>query len=316
MPRPPITIHRSTLSIRTCRRVPTPAFTSKSPTAFRVLTLGGSTTRNFTLPEQDRYPHRLQELLQRDNPALSVEVFNAGMDWFATKHSVINYATNLRDWQPDLVIVMHGINDVYRSFSDPDVAMGPYDRLWSHFYGPSINGAKPPTFEQDRFVHWAPYWFSDLRYITYRERDVPLERYVALPDFKRNLGYLVHDVRNDGASVVLMTEPSLYKDTMTDEERAVLWFGRSFCKERKSFVDYEYPSPSSLGRAMSAFNMATKQLGAAEHVKVIDLDAEIAKNLENFSDDVHYRVAGAHQVAEVVAREIRDADLVRRVERP
>ena len=36
----------------------------------------------------------------------------AGMDWYTTKHSLINYVTYYRDWQPDVVVVMHAINDL------------------------------------------------------------------------------------------------------------------------------------------------------------------------------------------------------------
>jgi len=290
---------------------PTPAFTAKPPGTFRILMLGGSTTADSTLAPSDRYPQVLQDRLRRDYATSSIEVFNAGMDWYTAKHSLINYDTNLRDWHPDLAVVMHGINDLYRSFSDPDFAVGPYDRLWSHFYGPAINGAKPPTFERTLFSLSAalyPYWLSEFRA---SEHDVPLDRYVSLPDFKRNLLYLVHDLKGDGVEVTLLTEPSIYKDSMTAEEREVLWFGRTFCKEPSGFLRYIYPSPVSLGAAMSAYNAVTKEVGADEHVTVIDVAARLAKTLENFSDDVHYRATGAHRVGDVVATGIEDAGLLR-----
>jgi hypothetical protein len=100
------------------------------------------------LSQENRYPEQLRSILQEQYKKSGIEVFNAGMDWYTTKHSLINYVTNMRDYNPDLVIIMHAVNDLYRSFSPTDLAVEPYNRLWSHFYGPSINGAKPPTFEQ------------------------------------------------------------------------------------------------------------------------------------------------------------------------
>jgi len=286
---------------------PSPEFTEKSKETFRILALGGSTTFNRDLDKKDRYPGVLQDLVQKSNPELNIEVFNAGMDWYTTKHSLINYITNLREWQPDLVIVMHAINDLYRSFSDPDFTIKPYDRLWSHFYGPSINGAKPPQFARYLLGRLSNAWFSELRY---RERNLPLQRYVSLNDFRRHLGYLIHHLKRDNVQVVLMTEPFLFKDNMSAEELSLLWFGKAFCKEKTGLFSYEYPSPSSLRVAMDAFNAAIKELARQENVMLIDLEPKIAKNVENFLDDVHYTAKGSHRVAELAAREIHDARLV------
>ena len=131
-----------------------------------------------------------------------------------------------------------------------------------------------------------------------------MDRYRSLPDYRRNLGLLVHFLKADGLKVVLMTEPFLYKDAMPPEERAVLWFGKTFCKTRTGTFTYEYPSPSSLRAAMDAFNGATRDLGAAEDVHVIDLAPRIPRTLEYFVDDVHYRAKGARMVATVVAEEL------------
>ena len=289
---------------------PTPAAGIKPAGAIRILALGGSTTLDDTLPDADRYPRVLEARLRHDHPADTIEVFNAGMDWFTTKHSLINYVTNLQEWRPDIVIVMHGINDLYRSFSDPDVALGEYDRSWSHFYGPSINGANPPTFERTMLGRVSQYWFSGLREITYTERDTPLDRYVSLPDYRRNLDRLVHYLRADGVQVVLLTEPSIYKNTMTADERAVLWFGRRLCKRPAGWLRYDYPSPASLGAAMHAFNGVTTEVAAAAHVTVVDVANGLEKTLENFSDDVHYQVAGAHRVGDIVARGVEAAGVL------
>ena len=280
----------------------------------RILALGGSTTRNARLDEHDRYPSVLQKLLQQHYPTLKFKVFNSGMDWFTSKHSLINYTTNLRDWSPHIVIIMHGINDLYRSFADPQFARKPYHRLWSHFYGPAINGALPPTFEKHILTQYLSSlyrWFSKIRI---KEWDIELSRYLSLNDFKRHLGYLIHYIKSDQSNIILMTQPYLYKDNMNTKELSSLWFGRKFCKEKINFFHSEYPSPKSLLRAMQAFNNTTRSLALDEKIMLIDLEPKINKDLSNFSDDVHYTAHGSHQVAKVVATAMIHSEILNRIQ--
>lgn len=83
------------------------------------------------------------------------------------KHSLISYVTYYTHWRPDVVIVMHGINDLTRSFSPPYFAVGPYNEQWTHFCGPAIYGARPPTFEQHLlhtlFMPMIDGWYYQLR---------------------------------------------------------------------------------------------------------------------------------------------------------
>ncbi len=292
-------------------QVPPPAFDPASdvtpPGAVRILTLGGSTTRNTWLSEPEMYPSVLQRLLQERHPRQPIAVFNAGMEWYTTRHSLINYVSNMNSWQPHTVIIMHAINDLIRSFSDPDYAAGPYNRLWSHYYGPAIHGRRPPPFAVRLAAPFLEAWFSSIRI---RSTDVPLERFVSIRDFERNLHTLVHYAQADGARVVLMTQPSLYKERLSTEEEAILWLGRLFCKEPAGPFRMHYPSARSLARAMSAYNATTRRVAEETGATLVDLAPAIEKSRENFADDVHYTVAGAARVAAVVANAIELQDLI------
>jgi lysophospholipase L1-like esterase len=274
---------------------------SKPADTYRILFLGGSTTRNSALPKEVRFPTRLKSLIGKNFPERKVEVFNAGMDWYTTKHSLINYVTNLRDWQPDLVVVMHAINDLYRSFSPPIYAEGEYNRHWSHFYGPSINGVNPPTFEEHLFSRTFYSLYSQLREY---EVDYPLSRYVSLNEYRRNLRTLIEYLKSDQRKVIIMTQPSLYKDNLSPEENEALWFGKEFCYTSKNIWQREYPSAKSLRTAIEAFNDAARNIAEDNEVMLIDLDVMIAKNLSNFSDDVHYTEKGSNEIATAIMNNI------------
>ena len=209
----------------------------------RIAVLGGSTTEDDWLAPEDRYPERLGSLFAAAQPQLQPRVFNSGKAWWTTKHTLTHYVTYVRRWNPDIVIVMHAMNDLYRSFSPPAFALGEYNDSWSHFYGPSINGARPPSFARflfgDIFRLMYLHWYGDWRI---REVDYPVDRYHSLPQFERNLRTLVDLVRNDGAEVVLLTQPSLYKDQVSDAERRVIRFGEEFCMTPTGLFSAEYPT--------------------------------------------------------------------------
>ena len=270
----------------------------KQPDELRVLCLGGSTTRNFRLLPEHRYPSVLEDLLAKQYPKRRVTVFNAGMDWYTTKHSLINYVTYYRDWSPDVVVVMHAVNDLCRSFAPPEFALGEYNDRWSHYYGPAINGAKPPTFERHVFGAFARTWYSMFRFVP---TDYPPDHYRAITPFEDNLRKLVHAVRSDGATLALVTQPSLLKPDMNTEELGKLLFGKKFCAIPCNPFQQAYPSPRSLGDAHKRFNAVVRQVAASEKVVLVDAEPAVPKVVANFSDDVHCTKAGARRLAQLVA---------------
>jgi lysophospholipase L1-like esterase len=294
--------------------LPAPAADGKAP-AFRILAMGGSTTDNGEMAPGTRYPERLEQLLNAEHPGLATQVANAGRDWWTSRHSLIHYGSYAREWKPHVVVVMHAINDVVRSFSPEAFAMGEYDELYSHFYGPAITGARPPSFPdlllQTFFtIPFDADWYPASRHV---EVDYPIERYVSLPRFQKNLESLVHSVRADGAAIVLMTEPTLIKAVMSEEERAVLRFGRLFCATHVSRWRTEYASPRSLGAAMTAYNDTVRRVAREQDVTLIDLAAQLPQTLEIFHDDVHYTEKGTREVARHVADGLA-AEIARREE--
>jgi lysophospholipase L1-like esterase len=295
--------------------VPPPLITTSDANAsLRVLALGGSTTECGDLPLADRYPTVLQARL-REHVSDAV-VFNAGRDWYTTRHSLINFAAQYQDWHPHLVVVLDAINDVYQSFSPAFYAASPYRADYSHFFGAAANGALPPTFEQylysQRHGPVTTHFWYEAPFVTERAVDYPVDRYWSLRAFRANLARLVRTVRAAGSQVVLVTQPSLYHREMTAAEAKTLWFGPVFCATRLGFARYEYASPQSLERAMQAFNGAIREIAASEGAALADADAHVPKTLDNFADDVHYTPAGAALVAQTVAQAIQlHADGVR-----
>ena len=282
----------------------------KAPGAIRVLALGGSTTEELGKPESERYPNILQELLRRDRSG-DVEVQNRGRQWYTSRHSLIDYVSYCTT-PPDVVVVMHGINDMVRSFAPREFAIGDYRADYSHFYGPDIQAARPPTLEQeigDRVLaHPRGAWFSRLREPV--ELDYPVERFVSIEPFERYLRRLVRVAAHDGAAVVLVTQPSLYKPTTSEAEAHRLWLGRMMFVTEGRFGRKQYASPASLARAMHAFNDVVRTVATSEHATLADADARLPKDLTHFTDDCHFTPTGSRIVAQTVNEAIRGAGLL------
>jgi hypothetical protein len=269
----------------------------------RVVAIGGSTTRNYFLPPEHRYPSILEDLLNENEDSRRFQVLNAGMDWWTTKHSHINYVTYLRGWNPDVAVVMHAINDLYRSFSPPRFAIGDYDPQWTHFYGPAIRGARPRTWVGSILngpVAWElnRRWYAQLRF---REQDYDLAEFRSLPEFEASLRSLVRTLRADGVEVILVTQPSLYNADMNRHERALLWFPSTFCLRPDGLWRRPVPGAPAMARAMEAYNEVIIRVASDEGVQVVDAARSVPRTVAYFADDVHYTEQGSAALAATVA---------------
>ena len=287
-----------------------PKMTGADNNTYRILCIGGSTTANKALNNKDSYPKVLERILRERYPHKKIEVFNGGRGWYTTKHSLIGYVTYYSDWNPDLVIVMHAINDICRSFSPPEYAIGEYNDLWTHFYGASINGARPPTFEQHilkKFEIPINAWYAEFRS---KEKDYPVERYISLGVFENNLKKIIRYARHNKSKVVIVSQPSLYKEKMNNDELSALYFGKTIANERISFMRIQYPSARSFLQAMELFNETAKKIALSEDAIIVDAAGKLEKSLENFRDDLHYTKNGAESLARVVAGSVIEKGLL------
>lgn len=92
----------------------------------RVLFLGGSTTNTD-------YPAFVRQRLEPELGAITG--YNTGADWQTSLHSLYKFWTYVDELHPDLVIVLHNVNDFLRGFTPPRYALPQYRADYSHFSG-------------------------------------------------------------------------------------------------------------------------------------------------------------------------------------
>ena len=186
-----------------------------TPDTRLVLCLGGSTTA-WTDANGVGWTERVERQLNVGG-AGPVRVINQGMEWYTTQHSLLNYELNLRPLKPDVVVIMHVVNDLMQSADHSYYAGGSTRADYGNHNGPLARLQRGKPLLAAAAAHASRLWY-------WNEREViETDEFAGLPFYERNLRRLVELLRADGAHVVLMTQGSLYKEELTDAEREVLW---------------------------------------------------------------------------------------------
>lgn len=287
---------------------------ARRPGTLRIFSLGGSTTFSASVDYAKTYPAQLERLLESRAPHLDVEIQNASCDWYSSEHSLIRYLFHVRRFKPDVVLVFHGVNDLYRSFAPEWFSNSQFRPDYGHYLGPLVRAERARDiaawfpFEHSMLLKTFNGFFAadapfDAQQVdpfepgimwTLRDRQTakPVENFPSLPIFRENLGLLVAALQRDGVDLVLATQPSLYRADLDAADRNELVFAPFLAGQAGSYPDLE-----SMERGMALFNAATRDLAQTEGITLVDLDAAIPRTKVQFIDDVHMRPAALGAVA-------------------
>lgn len=290
-------------------------YTPKTGNEVRILFLGGSTTRCATLPESERFSELLYGKLLKHYPDIKITVFNAGMDWFTTRHSLTAYTQYYKIFDADIVIMMHAINDVVRSFTPLGLASDVYKYDYSHFYGPSAHAAIPEKAYAEKLIEQADnFYHKNILGITDITVDYDMSAYKSAKSFNYYYTLLLREVRIDGSWAIVMSEPFLYKNNMSESEKSGLWFSKTFCynQSENNYKPYgrHLASVNSLKDAMHWFNQISKNIAEKEGALFIDVEAMIKKDSLHFTDDVHYTAKASEEVADILFNVLKENKLL------
>jgi lysophospholipase L1-like esterase len=294
---------------------------------YRIFILGGSTSYSYTLSYEQTYPAKLEKKLKQEYPYKKIQVENAACDWYSTEHSIIRYLFYVRYYKPHLVIVMHAVNDLFRSFS-PEWWCRPGDtfrRDYSHYLGPVVglertrvkyfpftefllykkikNMLCAPDPAQRAYIDGEDPDFSEkVRKLT---RPVPIREFQSLPVFEENLKRLIRLIREDGVQVVVVTQPYIYNKNLSDQEKARLYFAPLHCSQNGVYPDVE-----SMEYGMGLFNRTIGKVAKELDVPLVDLEKSIPKNETYFLDDIHPSDAATEIEAQLLLGEIKRLKLI------
>lgn len=114
------------------RGVRSPEFEVPKPAnVFRVLAVGDSTTFGWDVEASEMYTALLEKRLGErfegfsapDGRPLKIEVIAAGVSGYSSRQGLAYFASSLKEWAPDFVLIQFGINDEASTYSQSNRLM-------------------------------------------------------------------------------------------------------------------------------------------------------------------------------------------------
>ena len=270
----------------------------KGPRTFRIVCVGGSTTENAYVNDDDTYPAQLERMLQAHYPKASIEVLNAGLSAYSSAHLIIHFQLNLVELRPDLLIVYQAINDLM-PMSYPD-----FKPDYRNFYT-SYHLRRLVETDLRRDPSW-PAWVAScgIGQVALRARramvswdfaearqrpDQLLSRVPAsaMRVYERNLRHLVRLARESGVQVCLSTFAHMLQPQM----------GKEHLEKLRRFPWFHHLSPWRANDALAAMNDTMRKLSQREKTLFVDNDRLMPKDFSLFLDCCHMWPAGCERLA-------------------
>jgi lysophospholipase L1-like esterase len=302
---------------------------------YRILCLGGSTTESILNDQSRIWTTLLEQHLRQFPDGRRVWVGNMGKAGLASKHHVAQLK-HVQSYDPDLIIVLVGSSDFMSRLKQGDEDSGtnlaympgserlleeqsfdvlpPETLLWNEpgtwyrstrlwqLLSPIKNTVSNRSQTQDSdgssLKRWRAMRDSGKRSSLLPALDASLDAY------ERNLTTMVNLAHNARVPMLLMTQPSLWRTDLTDQEKRQLWMGG--VGEFRDVPGSLYYEPEVLERGMDAFNQRLLKVCHDTKTPCVDLAKGLPKLTDYFYDDEHFTDKGQKLVADLVAEGVRD----------
>ncbi|MFW6123290.1 MAG: SGNH/GDSL hydrolase family protein [Thermodesulfobacteriota bacterium] len=268
--------------------------------------LGGSTTECRAVPEDQRFPYLVGRLLE-DRLRLKVNSYNAARSGNNTLHSLNILLHKVLPLEPDVVVMMHNVNDLITLLYE--------ETYWNQNPSRRVIVEVQPTLEnqvrgffQVLRGYTVPHLYAALKELTQRAggadqnldefahirgRQIDIDQPYLVQEFASNLLIFMDICWSRGITPVLMTQANRFAehlDSKTWREVAVL---------EAQGISYEKFRELYLG-----FNQVIRDQGAANEVLVVDLAREILPEQRFIHDPVHLTERGSKLTADIISREL------------
>jgi hypothetical protein len=280
----------------------------------RVFVVGGSTAECMVLSDAEALHGVLQARLSERRPGRRVRVYNAGKSGDKSYDHVALVTQRLVHLQPDVVVVLAGLNDLRAAVYGAD---------YLHLGGPSA-----PAFSLGLMAKLAATEFQLPRGLhallhrrTERER---LEELTMRTDYRAKVSLGAGKPSTDapppmnlapyeahlrtlaaagaahGFRLVFVTQASTWN---SPDPEAPRWHWLTYLNGLRYRED-------RLDAALESYNDVMRRLAAAGHGAVFDLSRSVPKSRALFYDDAHFTAAGAQQTGTLLASFLVEKGLV------
>ena len=249
-----------------------PALVNQDPQV-QIFFLGGSTTECEMVDPEFRFPYLAGRILQ-EKLNIKINSDNAAKSGNNSLHSIDILLNKLMPFKPDIVVMMHNINDLSTLFYE-----GSY---WNK--NKVISPIACDIKNHDNFVKQDQWSLSD----DWRNRilkDVK-EQDRIIEDFVQNLKIFINIAKAKNIIPVLMTQANRIENDP------------DFINERGQEASKLYQ------KLYIKFNQTIRQVAKNENVLLIDLAKKIPADKKYIYDVVHFNKAGSILVADEVAKNL------------
>ena len=274
----------------------------KPPRTTRVFVVGGSAVFDQNVSDDEAsegrsWPNRAQTLLRQRG--FDVEVINAGTPGHSTIDAIGRLTSELWLYEPDVVLLYEGWNDVKNFRATALSPERPLARLIRPFDG-TADPYRNYRGRIDRLLCTSQLYvkFRNL----YLARTLHVGSEGILPtgatgsdygafgprQYEQNLRNFTDVVRNMGARPVLATQ-------------ATLVFATDSASKARIGRDYQLLDEVGLARAFDDLYRITRDVGRAKGVPLLDAGALLNGRPELLADHVHLTPAGSEVMAQLLA---------------
>jgi lysophospholipase L1-like esterase len=270
--------------------------------------LGGSTTECTYVEEDNRFPYLTGRLIEKET-GFKVNSYNAAKSGNNTLHSLDILLNKVIEVKPDMVIMMHNINDL---------AILIYEKTyWNHNPSRGVIIEKKPNLKTamknlEETVHLVrdmtfPNLYRELsrllpfgsrqhadEFQAVRGQKITFDREALAKEFSLNLQTFINICQARSITPVLMTQPSRLKDHPDPLIQSMM--AKLQANESITYDDFK--------GAFDLFNETIREVGAKNQVLVIDLAREIPPERQYICDVAHFNDEGSQLVAHQIAAKL------------
>lgn len=262
-----------------------PEIGPKLPGSYRIAVVGGSAVFGGEVPTDDStFTGLLEKKLNREGRA-RFDVINAGVPAYVSMQEVILLADRVIGYNPDVIVIFDGFNDVLTSlrrdrrpnypwwFSEIEKLY--YTSISKLFLEKKLKKYRPTKL----LLNWIENKKNDKKIITVSMEQVAF--------YRRNIDLMCHLAKSYGIDVVLVFQPvALYKENLSGSESDMI--GR---------LDPDYKK--ALRKMCDLEKTAMSEVAKANNVTFVDGTLFFKGISEDiFIDEVHFNQKGHSIVAD------------------
>ena len=277
---------------------------------FEVIFLGASTTACIYVDEESRFPALVGNLLE-EKTGKQVTSINSGVGGNNSLHSLDILLNKVIPLKPDVVVMLHNINDLVALIYDKTYwSRNPTRQpIIDYKLYKDLTGMKAvSTLARDTYIPNLHVAFRSLskkifgkqvkdpedEFAYIRGKKIVFDPAQILAEFKMNLQTFINICTARKITPVLMTQFNRYKaDPDAKIREAMAGFGKDSGISEQQFKEI-----------YDQFNEAVRQVGQKNGVMVIDLARLIPQESQYMYDVVHLNTAGSKLAARLISERL------------